>query len=169
MPNLGSLDKLVPGEKVLSKSRWGWAQRITKQKVKIPAGFYLLEDGHLNLRCLTGIVCLIVRGRSLLTDAFVRAETLDSSIHRRIWVKNCVMWIKNCGETSRQAKAFGGEKKIPGKYPILSEKICSYNDNLPTEISFSEIPGLDQLKEKLFSKRPLVWAELMCLSSVAAF
>lgn len=84
MHNLGSLDKLVPGEKVLSKSRWGWAQRITKQKAKIPAGFYLLEDGHLNLRCLTGIVCLIVRGRSLLTDAFVRAETLDSSIHRRI-------------------------------------------------------------------------------------
>ena len=38
-------------------------------------------DGHLNFRYLTGVVWLIVR--SLLTGRFVKAETLDSSIHRR--------------------------------------------------------------------------------------
>lgn len=54
------------------------------QLVKIPASLYLVVGGHqFNFRCLTDMIDLFIRRRCLLTDWFVRTETVDSSIYER--------------------------------------------------------------------------------------
>lgn len=120
------------------------------QLVKIPASLYLIVGGHhFNFRCLTDMIDLFIRRRCLLTDWFVRTETVDSSIYERkkeLTSISCEVNQELWGDL-KKVNAFR-EKKILNYWEniVFCEiKFWSYSGNPSTHISFSKIPGLDQL------------------------